>query len=447
MTVPEVWADVGHSLREAGFMAWDTLWALVLGFALSGAVQAFVPRDTVRRKLGDHRPASVVRASAYGMASSSCSYAASAMARSLVAGGADMVTSMVFMVASTNLVVELGIVLAVLIGWQFVAAEAVGGIIMIGLLAVLGGLWLRGRALAGARARVERSSAAGPADGQPAGRSAPPGPALGDHQPATGRSGRQRLRTAAGWADAAGYMLGDLTMLRRELVLGFVAAGFLTELVPAHVWADAFLRGHGVWTTVENAVVGPLVALVSCVCSVGNVPLAAALWHGGVAFAGVVAFVFADLVSLPLLLVYRRQYGGRMALRLLALFWVVMSAAGLVTEALFRAAGWVPTARPGAVVGDTVHWDATTVLDLVALAGLAGLWMLHHRHHRRSGGSGRTATDPVCGMQVESAQAPARTTHAGRPVVFCSERCAARFAADPDRYLPPVRRRARPRPS
>ncbi|HZU79491.1 MAG TPA: permease [Acidimicrobiales bacterium] len=407
LTAAGVLTDVGHSLREAFFMFWDTLWALVLGFALSGAVQAFVSRDQMRRRLGDHRPAAVARASVYGMVSSSCSYAASAMARSLVARGADFVAAMVFLFASTNLVVELGIVLLVLIGWQFLVAEFVGGAVMIVLLALLGGLWLRGRVLVGA---LETVRASGSHDET-------------SHGDADAGAWRRRIRTRAGWADAAGYTMGDLTMLRREMVIGFVVAGFLTELVPVHVWSDVFLRGHGVWTSLENVVVAPLVAIVSFVCSIGNVPLAAALWTGGSSFGGVVAFVFADLVTLPLLLVYRKQYGGRMALRMLGLFWLVMSAAGLVTEYLFRAAGAVPVHRSGTVVGDTLRWNATTGLDIAAIVVFVLLYLLS----RRRDPAGRFATDPMCGMQVDTTHAPARADVAGETVFFCSEHCRHRY--------------------
>ncbi|HET9691321.1 MAG TPA: permease [Acidimicrobiales bacterium] len=420
LTAASFGADIGRSVREGFYMFWDTLWALVLGFTLSGAVQAFVSRDAMRRQLGDHRPAAVARASLYGMVSSSCSYAASAMARSLFARGADFLASMVFMFASTNLVVELGIVLLVLIGWQFVVAEFVGGAIMIVLLVAVGGLWLRGRSVAAARAHVEAGADTGHQHGA---------------DEALERDGwRRRVRSPAGWSDAAGYTMSDLTMLRKELAVGFVIAGFLSELVPPRVWSDVFLHGHGGWTTLENVVVGPFVALISFVCSVGNVPLAAALWKGGITFGGVVAFVFADLIALPLVLIYRKQYGGRMALRMLAVFWAVMSAAGLVTEYLFRALGWIPTVEPGQVVGDTVGLNATTALDVVAIVVFAGLYWLYRNRERFGGGAGY-AKDPVCGMQVEAAHAPASTEHDGERVYFCSDHCKHRFDADPERYL------------
>ncbi len=416
-----VLADVGDGFREGFYMFWETLWALVFGFALSGAVQAFVSREGMRRRLGDHGPASVARASLYGMVSSSCSYAASAMARSLFAGGADFLSAMVFMFASTNLVVELGIVLAVLIGWQFVAAEFVGGSIMIVLLAVVGGLWLRGRALAEAHERVE--------DGR-GGRHAPD---TGD--PRLHRPLKERFRSRARWSDAAGYAMSDLTMLRQEMIVGFTLAGFLGALVPAHVWSDVFVQGHGFWTDLENAAVGPFVAIISFVCSIGNVPLAAALWKGGISFGGTVSFIFADLITFPLLLIYRKQYGWRMAARMLAVFWVVMSTTGLVTQYLFSALGWVPATHPTVVAGDTLHSTSTSVLDAIALVAFAGLYWLS-RHRGRTDGDTRYAKDPVCGMQVERDTAPATSEHAGAVVYFCSERCRDRY--EKERHDAPV---------
>ena len=416
LTTARFFTDIGHSLREGFYMFWDTLWALVLGFGLSGAVQAFVSRDAMQRHLGDHRAASVSRATVYGMVSSSCSYAASAMAKSLFARGADFIASMVFMFASTNLVVELGIVLVVLIGWQFLVAEFVGGFIMIGLLVVAGGLWFRGRALEAARATASGEVQEGPGHG----------PDHGDEHAVESAGWREQARTRAGWANAAGYTISDLKMLRKEMAIGFLAAGFLTVLVPVHFWNDVFIHGHGFWTSVENVVVGPFVAIISFVCSIGNVPLAAALWKGGITFGGVVSFVFADLITLPLLLIYRKQYGPRMALRMLAVFWAVMSVAGLVTEYLFRALGWVPHTRPAVIAGDTLGWNYTTVLDLIALLAFGALYWLYRNRDRFGGGTGY-AQDPMCGMQVEIAHAPASVRDGGTMVYFCSEHCRDRF--------------------
>jgi uncharacterized protein len=422
VTPGSVLHGIWSSLREAFFMFWDTLWALILGFGLSGAVQAFVPRDTLRAKLGDHRPAAVARASVIGAISSSCSYAASAMAKSLFAKGADFVTSMIFMFASTNLVIELGIILIVLIGWQFAVAEYVGGAIMIVLLALLGGAFLAGRRVDAAKARL---SAGEQRHGHHA--------AHGNAASAGDRTWRAAVRTRSGWADAATYTVSDLTMLRREMIIGFIGAGFLAALVPDAFWHAFFITGHGIWTSIENAVVGPFIALISFVCSIGNVPLAAALWKGGISFGGVISFIFADLIALPLVLIYRKFYGTGLALRMLAVFWAVMAAAGLITELIFKGLGIIPTSRPVQIVPEHLSLNYTTVLNIVFLIVFAVLYWLY-RNRKRFGGSDGYAIDPVCGMQVERAQAPATSSAGGPPQWFCSDRCCDRYEAEPSRF-------------
>jgi uncharacterized membrane protein YraQ (UPF0718 family)/YHS domain-containing protein len=433
-------SPIGRGLREAFFMFWETLWPLVLGFGLSGAVQAFVSREALQRKLGNHRPAAILRASVYGTASSSCSYAASAMAKALFAKGADFVASLVFMVASTNLVVELGVVLVVLMGWQFAASEFVGGVIMIVLLALLGGLWFRGRTVVAARQRVANEAESDHRDGHALAHAREgQDPTDEDHIPDEGWC--SRVRSKAGWADASTYTMSDLSMLRRELLIGYVVAGFLTVLVPTGAWNAVFLHGHGFWTSAENVVVGPFVAIISFVCSIGNVPLAAALWRGGISFGGVVSFIFADLITLPLLLIYRRFYGTRLMLRILALFWLVMAVAGLATEGIFRAAGLVPSTRPRLIAPDRFSWNYTTYLNLIFLV-LFGLMYWAYRNRARLGGGRGSALDPVCGMQVDLANAPASCIHEAQQFYFCSDHCRGRFEESPERFIttgkPPV---------
>jgi YHS domain-containing protein/uncharacterized membrane protein YraQ (UPF0718 family) len=325
---------------------------------------------------------------------------------------------MVFMFASTNLVIELGIVLVVLMGWQFAVSEFVGGFIMIALLATLGALWLRGRLVVQARERVQTMEEDG-SEHQHGGAT----PGVDQRLPL-----KVRLRSVPDWADSATYTMSDLTMLRRELVIGYTVAGFLAVLVPTSVWQAVFITGHGFWTSVENAIVGPFIAIISFVCSIGNVPLAAALWSGGISFGGVIAFIFADLIAFPLLLIYRRYYGTRLMLRMLAVFWALMSTAGLLTELLFRAAGLVPTMRPTTIAPAHFSWNYTTYLNLIFLA-LFGILYWLYRNRERLGGGDRYARDPVCGMQVEKANAPASRRHAGELQYFCSDHCAGRFDA------------------
>jgi uncharacterized membrane protein YraQ (UPF0718 family)/YHS domain-containing protein len=400
--------DVLHSAREAFFMFWETLWALVLGFGLSGAVQAFVSKEQMQRVMGDHRPAAIARAGGFGMVSSSCSYAATAMAKSLFQKGADFLTAMVFMFASTNLVVELGVVLLILMGWQFAAAEFIGGPIMIVLLVLVGGFVFKRSVTEPARRRLQHGTVSD--ERQEARQAEPWG---------------TKLRSKAAWADAAGYTMADIKMLRRELVIGYSVAGLLAVVVPMDIWNDVFLRGHGFWTTLENVLIGPFIAFISFVCSIGNVPMAAALWHGGISFGGVISFIFADLIALPLVLIYRKFYGGALALRLTLTFWAVMAAAGLIVEGLFAVLGWVPSTRHGDIVPTRFAWNYTTFLNIAFLAVFAVMYWLYRNRSRFGGDQDRFALDPICGMQVERAIAPARRGD----VYFCSDRCAERFDA------------------
>ncbi len=416
----EVLSAIGASLRMAFFMFWDTLWPLIFGFGLSGAVQAFASRSEMQRVMGNHRPKSLALATIFGAASSSCSYAATAMAKSLFQKGADFTTAIVFMLSSTNLVIELGLVLWILIGWQFAVAEYVGGIIMITLLALVSRFFFRPRLIEIARRRLEKGSEA---------------TGYEHHGQPTEQQGRlvDRIRSKAGWADAASYTIADLTMLRRELLIGYVVAGFIAVLVPVQVWNLVFFQGHGLATSIENALVGPLIAILSFVCSVGNVPLAGALWKGGISFGGVISFIFADLITFPLILIYRKFYGGRLTLRLVVGLWLVMAAAGLITEGLFSMFGLVPAGHPAQVVAPHLAWNYTTFLNIGFLAVFGVLYWLHRNRQRLGGGAGY-ANDPVCGMQVAIAVAPARTTHEGTTFFFCSDRCHDRFMTNPAKF-------------
>jgi uncharacterized membrane protein YraQ (UPF0718 family)/YHS domain-containing protein len=411
-------ADIGDSVREAFFMFWQTLWALVLGFTLSGAVQAFVGKEQMQRTLGDHRVPAIARATGFGMVSSSCSYAATAMAKSIFKKGADFITSMVFMFASTNLVLELGIVLLVLMSWQFAAAEFIGGPIMIVLLVLVGGVVFTPAFVRKARAHLEHEGGH-------------------DHDAMTGVSEarqheleqtpwREKLTSTGAWSDAASFSMADIKMLRKELVIGYLVAGFLAVLVPMSVWNDVFMTGHGFWTSLQNVILGPFIAFISFVCSIGNVPMAAALWHGGISFGGVISFLFADLIAFPLVLIYRKYYGLGAAIRISLTFWAVMSAAGLAVEGLFSLFGLVPTNRPENIVESHFAWNYTTFLNLAALILFALLLWLSH-NQKRFGGGEAFATDPICGMQVAKATAPSYTQVDGEEFWFCSDGCHDQF--------------------
>jgi uncharacterized membrane protein YraQ (UPF0718 family)/YHS domain-containing protein len=402
-TVHTFFHGVGDGLREALAMLWITWWPLVFGFTLSGFVQSLLPRDGLRAQLGTTDATSVAKASVLGVISSSCSYAASAMARALFARGASWTNSMIFMIASTNLVIELGVVLYLLLGWQFVVAQFAGGALMIAALSFTMHYVFSRRYQDQLRERVLNDSP----------------PAMKD----TGKRWRERAREKENYQLAARFTIGDLTMLRKELLAGFVVAGFIMVDVPDRWWSHLFVSGHGVWTLLENVTIAPLLAVISFVCSVGNIPLAAALWAHGVAFGGVISFIFADLVTLPLLLIYRRFYGTNAALRLFALFWFVMSAGGLVVDRLFHLASLVPSSHHVRFAGGNFALGWTLALNIVATVVLLTLWWLARTSRR----SATVATDPICGMTVDPS-APGATRHVDHVTYyFCSPRCAERF--------------------
>jgi uncharacterized membrane protein YraQ (UPF0718 family) len=340
----------------AGSMTWEILWALVLGFALSAVVQAVVRRATVVRLLGDDRPRSLAIATGLGMASSSCSYAAVALARSLFRKGADFTAAMAFEIASTNLVVELGVILALLMGWQFTVAEFVGGPIMIVLIALAFRLVLRGRLVAAARQQADRGLA-GSMEGH----------AAMDMSIQRAGSFARRLLSADGFTSVSHVFVMEWAAILRDLVIGLLIAGAIATWVPDTFWQDFFLTNHPGAAAVWGPLIGPLVAVLSFVCSIGNVPLAVVLWTGGISFGGVIAFIFADLLILPILNIYRKYYGKRMALVVAGTFYVAMAAAGYVIELIFGGLGLVPDRSSAHLPEVGISWNYTTWLDIAFL--------------------------------------------------------------------------------
>ena len=345
-----------HALSFAFAMFWEILWALILGFALSGVVQAVVSKQEMTRLLPDDSPRSLAVATGLGAASSSCSYAAVALARSIVRKGANFTSAMAFEFASTNLVIELGIILALLIGWQFTAAEFGGGMLMIVFLAVLFRAFLRPPLVAAARAQADKGL-----------RGIMEGHAEMDMSVSEG-SLWSRITSSRGSTAISHYFVMDWASIWRDIVIGLLVAGALAAWVPESFWRGFFLTGHPALAKVWGPLVGPLVAMVSFVCSIGNVPLAAVLWNGGISFGGVIAFIFADLIILPILNIYRKYYGWKMAGFLFVTFYATMVLAGLAIELIFDGIGWIPSGRHAKVIESHVRFDHTTILNIVFLA-------------------------------------------------------------------------------
>jgi hypothetical protein len=357
-----VLSGIGHALSLAGSMTWEILWALILGFALAAVVQAVVRKSEVVKLLGDDRPRTLAIASGLGAASSSCSYAAVALARSLFRKGASFTAAMAFEIASTNLVVELGIILALLIAWQFTVAEFVGGPIMIVLLAVAFRLFLRKRLLDAAREQADRGLA-GSMEGH----------AAMDMSIQTSGPIWRRLRSPGASTTVSHIFVSEWAAVIRDIALGLLIAGAIGAWVPDSFWRHFFLTSHPLAAKLWGPIIGPIVSMLSFVCSIGNVPLAGVLWNGGISFGGVVAFIFADLIILPILNIYRKYYGTRMMLFILGTFYATMVLAGYTIEFLFGALGLIPSGRHAHVEDASITLNYTSVLNIVFLVLAAAL--------------------------------------------------------------------------
>ena len=374
----DVASHLGQALLMAFGMAWQVGWSLVLGFAISAVLQATVSKQRMSATLGGDGLRQVALATALGAASSSCSYASASVSRTLFKKGAGLIPSLAFIFASTNLVAELGIVLYLLLGWQFMAGEWIGGIVLVAILSLLVRLTYPARLVEAARRYPEAGAGH-------------------DHGDTAEQAGTvwQKLALRQTWIAVAQSFVMDWSMLWRDIALGFLIAGALAVFVPDRAWHTVFVQGASPWVMVPaNALLGPLVAVVSFVCSIGNVPMAAVLWGAGVSFGGVLAFLYADLIVLPLLDVYRRYYGWRMAAYIAAVFYATMVVAALIMDLAFNALGWVPTRRPN-LRAEMVHFSINYTFWLNLVFGALALWLFllsrrapaqhahceHHAHH------------------------------------------------------------------
>ena len=360
----QIITSIGQALFTSFSMFWEILWPLILGFTLSGIVQAVVSHSTMARTLGCDGPRCITFATLFGIASSSCSYAAVALARSIFQKGASFASAMAFELASTNLVIELGIILIVLMGWQFTAAEFVGGILMVIFIAVLFRLTLTPKLVQRAKEQAEKGLV-GRMEGHAA-----------MDMSVSGGSFFSRLMSRRGLTAVSNFFVMDWASVWLDIVLGLLIAGALAVWVPNSFWNAFFFSNNPTLAKIEGPLIGPLVSLVSFVCSVGNVPLAAVLWRGGISFGGVVSFIFADLIILPILDIYRKYYGWRVMAYILLTFYVTMAAAGYVVEFLFQALGLIPTNRNVVAISEGVQWNYTSVLNIVFLL-LAAILVIH----------------------------------------------------------------------
>ena len=353
--VASVGSAIVRALHLSASMTWEILWALILGFTLSGVVQAVVSKSEMSRLLPDDSPRSLAIACGLGAASSSCSYAAVALARALFRKGANFTASMAFEFASTNLVIELGVLLAVLLSWQFAVAELLGGIVMVFILAFLFRAFLGPQLVEAARVQADRGLL-GVMEGH----------AAMDMSLSEG-SIWQRATSSKGFTAISHYFVMDWASIYRDIAIGLLIAGALAAWVPNSFWQSFFLVHHPLLAKFWGPLIGPIVSVFSFVCSIGNVPLAAVLWNGGISFGGVTAFIFADLIILPILNIYRKYYGLKVTWFLLCTFYATMVLAGIVVEFVFDGLGLVPSSRHAKVIEAGITFNYTTVLNLVFL--------------------------------------------------------------------------------
>ena len=422
-----------HALQLSLFMIWEVFWPLAFGFLLSAMVQTVVSKRAVAGALGKPDFKGFVLSLGFGAASSSCSYAAVALARALFRRGAHFVNAIIFEFASTNLVFELGLVLLILLGWQFVAAEFAGGLLMAVIVWILFKLTLRQRRIDEAKRQAERGIVGSTMEGH------------GEMDMSiTEGHFLKRLFSPRAFTAISHYFYMDLYSLYFDLGLGFLIAGALAAWVPNSWWQAFFFTNNPTLNEFWGPLIGPVISMLSFVCSVGNVPLAVVLWNGGISFGGVISFIFADLIILPILNIYRKYFGGRMSLYLLGVSYVAMAVSGFLIGGAFQLLGLAPTNHHVTVFETTPTWNYTSFLDLAFLVLMVVLaWrffttggpdmlraMSHPSHEHAA-----PAIDPVCGMTVDPSKPGPRSVHEGKTYYFCSAGCKESFERDPGKYL------------
>ena len=375
------------ALTTAFAMGWEILWPLILGFAISGAIQAVVSHRQMSKLLPDDSAKTITKASLLGAASSSCSYAAVALARSIFRKGGNFTAAIAFQIASTNLVIELGIIMTLLLGWRFTAAEFLGGPLIILLIVLLFRRFLTKPMLAVAQRQAEKGVA-----GRMEGHAAMDSMAIEGNQ-----SVFNKLLSSGGRTATSHFFVMDWASIWSDIVLGLLVAGALAAWVPQTFWQSFFFVTHPLVSALWGPLVGPLVAVLSFVCSVGNVPLAVVLWNGGMSFGGVISFIFADLIILPIIRIYSKYYGWKMAGFLFATMYAAMVAAGYAVEAVFALLHLTPTVHSATALSASVSWNYTTILNIVFLlvasalvwrflrtGGPAMLKMMNQPHHHEA---------------------------------------------------------------
>ena len=438
-----------EALRIGFGFLWTAAWAIIMGLLVTSLVQVYVSKERMAEVLGGEDVGSLVKATLFGAASSGCSFGAVAIGKGLFKKGAHAVNFLAFMFASTNLIVELGLMIVILLGWEFLAAELIGGIVLIAVMAILVHLTLPETLFDEVReALADRDAQEGVTEDPTCGMEGTDEFSLTTEDGETlkfcsegcmetyrqkaGSSGRwqEELRSWGGWYKIGNQFRKEWSMIWKDVVGGFLISGFVIVFVPQWVWNALFLQGEGLLVTAENAVMGTAIAVISFVGSMGNVPFAVALWGGGVSFAGIIAFVYADLITVPVLNVYRKYYGWKVMLYILGVFFVTMAFTGFLMELLFDALGIVPDLAGGETATEQTYFELnyTFYLNIIAFA-LSGFLLYVYRRGLGAPGQYR---DPVCGMRTDD-EGPS-ASHDGTTYYFCSKKCKRTFEEEPTEF-------------
>jgi uncharacterized membrane protein YraQ (UPF0718 family) len=354
-------------LSELVYMVWDIYWGLALGFILSSLIRAFVSTESISGRLGKNSITAIGLSTLFGAISSSCSYAAASMARTLMIKGSTWSNAVAFMVASTNLVFEIFIVIVSLLGWAFFGGEVIGGLFFIVISAILISWFFPAKVKDEAKEHIEASegkkSNSAHVHHQMENSCCHHSMEM-DDKPAQKPDLFTRLK------EASGHYYMDVTMVGKDILIGLVVASILMVVVPDAFWKGLFLTGNSAlphclvlsW----NAVVGIVIAIFAFVCSVGNIVMAAVLWQGGISFGGVIAFILSDLVTIPMLMVFRKYYGNKTMWYLLAVLIVSIFITSLFLDYSFAALHWIPKAHSGGMqmTSDHFKWNYQTLLNL-----------------------------------------------------------------------------------
>ncbi|QLH82097.1 permease [Halosimplex pelagicum] len=438
-----------ESLRIGVGFLWTAAWAIIMGLTITSLVQVYVSKERMAQVLGDGDLSGLTKATVFGAASSGCSFGAVAIGKGLFKKGAHTVNFLAFMFASTNLIVELGLMILILLGWEFLVAELLGGIILIAVMAVIVHLTLPENLFESVREElIQRDHEQGVTEDPTCGMEGKDeysivtggGETLKfcsegcletyQQEAASSGSWRDELLSWGGWYKIGNQYRKEWSMIWTDIVAGFLISGFVIVFVPQWVWNSLFLQGEGVLVSAENAVMGVAVAVLSFVGSMGNVPFAVALWGGGVSFAGVIAFVYADLITVPVLNVYRKYYGWTVMAYILGVFFVTMAFSGFLMEELFDALGIVPNLAGGQTASEQTYFklNYTFYLNVIAF-GLSGFLLYVYRRGLGAPGEYR---DPVCGMRTDDSEPAA--THDDETYYFCSQTCKENFEDNPVEY-------------